>query len=239
MGRAILSRLNERVIVYDTRQDALKGLPVTVAKDNTELVARSHCIILAIKPQAWPPVKQELKAEGKLLISIMAGVPIASLMKTGAKVCRVMPNLALERGEGLIAHCFSTGWTQDEIAYVLKLFMKLGRPLEVDEAALDTITGLSGSGIAYLLAVMRALAEEGEKRGLSAEQTRTILAQTARGAGALLEHNDFSIIEKIASKGGTTEQGLAALKAHGIDAAFRDVMQRTIEKCAALSRDFR
>ncbi len=210
----------------------------SVVKGNKELVGAADLIVVAVKPQHWAALKGELgDLAGKRLLSVMAGVPLAALEATGAKAARLMPNLALAQGEGLNVIMSGTGWTPSERRELLRLLAKLGKTIEVqDEGLLDVATGLSGSGIAYLLAVLQAFAAEGERRGLAPEEARKAMAQVARGAAALLDSGaGFDrLIAKVASRGGTTEQGLAALRDAGLARIVGDVMERTIRKAEAM-----
>lgn len=214
----------------------IKKLGVRVATLQ-DLIKSSQAIILAVKPANVPEVLEELKsAQDKILISIAAGVPTSFLEKKfPGKVIRVMPNLCASAGE--MAACYSlgerAGKKEEELAK--RLFSKLGVFLKVDEHLMDAVTGLSGSGPAFVLKVVQAMAEAGRELGLPDALSLKLAAQTAVGAGVLAsEWAPEEIIQKICTPKGTTIEGMKILEKERVEEALKKAVKAAAKRTGEL-----
>jgi pyrroline-5-carboxylate reductase len=215
---------------------------VTVRGENLSVVKDSDLVILAIKPQIAAAVMKELAAAGagaKLYISIMAGVTIAAMeaiLPAGSRVVRVMPNtpaLVLEGGAALSP---GSGVATEELTLARRILELVGRCWVVEEKLLDAVTGLSGSGPAYVLTFIEALADAGVKNGLPRDIAAGLALQTVYGTAKLLrETGEHPAIlrEKVTSPGGTTIAGLHVLEADG----FRGTIINAVDAATARSKE--
>lgn len=224
--------------VSDARRTHLgDALGVRTTADNGEVVGACQVVVLAVKPDVVAPMLQALAAAGgpdlgaPLWISIAAGTPIARLeahLAAGARVVRAMPNTPALVGAGATAICGNDRATTDDLAVARALFDCVGLTWEAPtEALLDPVTGLSGSGPAYLFAFLEALARAGEEVGLPADAAARLAAQTVYGAAKLALTSDRTPTElrqQVSSPGGTTLAGLARLEAGGFATLIRDAV---------------
>ncbi len=191
-----------------------------LASSSAEVVAGSDAILLCVKPQDMLAVLTELgeNSKGKLFISIAAGVTISAIegaLAPGARVVRVMPNTPALIGQGASAYALGSNATSDDAALASSLLKAVGTVTEVPEKLLDAVTGLSGSGPAYVYTIIEALADGGVLCGLSKAQAIELAAQTLAGAANLvLSTGDHpaSLRDQVTSPGGTTISGLQALE---------------------------
>jgi pyrroline-5-carboxylate reductase len=217
--------------VEAARQKFASELPgVKLVDDNAAVLAGATTIVLAVKPQMMNDMLagiRPLVTPHHLLISIAAGVTLkklAAALPPGTRLIRVMPNTPCLIGMG--ASCFSRGATATDVdaALVEQLLTSVGRAYEVEESLLDAVTGLSGSGPAFVYTVLEALAAAGAAQGLPPELALELAAQTAAGAAAMVLQTGLSpaeLREQVASPGGTTVAGLEALRERDGAGAFR------------------
>jgi pyrroline-5-carboxylate reductase len=182
--------------------------------------------------------------DAPLWVSIAAGVPIARLeaqLPEGARVVRAMPNTPALVRTGATAICGNARVTRDDLAAARALFDSVGITWEApSEDLLDPVTGLSGSGPAYVFAFLEALTEAGEQAGLPAEAAARLAAQTVYGAAKLALESDRTpaeLREQVSSPGGTTLAGLARLEAAGFRAAVRDAVAAATRRAGELGRE--
>jgi len=199
--------------------------------DGAEAFTQSDIILLAVKPQvAESPVAAlpRLRPE-QLVISICAGIPIAKLAGWfgSERIIRVMPNTPLMVGCGASAYALGTKATAEDGAFAARLLGAAGTANQVDESLLDAVTGLSGSGPAYVFELAKALALAGEAVGLESEMSLALSIQTIAGAAEMLRRRIGSpdqLRDAVTSPNGTTAAGLAVMAA----ANFRQVMRDTV-----------
>jgi pyrroline-5-carboxylate reductase len=235
----------ERVLCSDVRPDALERiraeLGVRVTADNAEVAAASSTVILAVKPKDVPGALAGIASRlaGKTLVSIAAGVSLASLARwagKGVRIARVMPNTPALVGAGVIAVAFAPDVDARTRAEVRSLLEPAGLFVEVAEKQMDAVTGLSGSGPAYIFVAIAALADGGVKAGLPRDLALRLAARTALGAARMVEEtgrNPEELKDMVASPGGTTIAGLSALEEHG----FRAALIEAVERAAKRSRE--
>jgi pyrroline-5-carboxylate reductase len=200
----------------------------TLAIDNADLTSRADVVFLAVKPQNMAAAMGQLAdagSSGKLFVSIAAGVTLAKLeagLKT-ARVVRVMPNTPALVGQGASAYALGSGATADDGKLVGQLLAAVGQAHLVEEKLLDAVTGLSGSGPAFVYLVIEALTDGGVRMGLPRDVAAALAAQTVRGAGTMVVEtgqHPAVLRDQVTSPGGTTIAGLAALEDRGLRAAL-------------------
>lgn len=251
MGSAILDGLLGKGIVrpgaagvFDPdaeRQAAARALGAEVFKTPGELAAFCDVLLLAVKPQTMDAALRELgPVPGEtLVISIAAGIPIAfveSRLGEGARIVRVMPNTPALVQAGAAGIALGANCTEDDAETARAIFSAIGIAAIVDEALLDAVTALSGSGPAYFFYLTECLIKAAAAEGLSADVATRLAAQTLFGAGKLLAESGESaatLRERVTSKGGTTEAALKQFQADGLEAvvaaAVRAAAQRSKE----------
>jgi pyrroline-5-carboxylate reductase len=196
-----------------------------------EVFAAADAILLAVKPQKAEVAiagLPKLKADC-LVISIMAGVPLARLSGWlgTEKLIRTMPNTPMMVGQGATGFARGSAATQADADFVQKVFGALGFVGEVPEESLDAVTALSGSGPAYVFEMIQALVDAGVSAGLPADLALGLTVQTVAGAAEMLRQGMGTPDElriAVTSPGGTTAAGLAVMA----DGDFRDLMRRVV-----------
>ncbi len=221
----------ERLTAVDLRDDLLAPLAHRGVSTCTGIaaVSTSDIVFVAVKPQVAPHVLRSLAVHlspEQLVISAMAGVTtsaIEDLLPPSQAVVRVMPQTLIRLGAGATALCAGSHADGSAVAEVRALFDRLGTTVEVLESQMDAVTGLSGSGPAYVYTVIEALADGGVKAGLPAEVAMTLAAQTVAGAARMVlegEESPAALRDQVTSPGGTTLAGLAALEEGGLRQAL-------------------
>jgi pyrroline-5-carboxylate reductase len=181
----------------------------------------------------------EALPEGALVLSIAAGVTLAALETAapGHAVVRAMPNTGALVGRGAAAIAAGSLATELDLEVCERILGGVGTVVRVPEVQLDAVTGLSGSGPAYLFLVVEAMIEAGVLVGLPRETSDQLVRQTLLGAAALLGDGDVtpeSLRAAVTSPGGTTAAGLAVLEAHGVRAAFLDAVEAATRRSIEL-----
>lgn len=256
MGEAILKGLiaaqlitPPRVTVTDVIEARLAYLRETYAvrslTDNAKAAAQADLIILAVKPQDIAQTIQGIAPvvhEPQVIISIAAGVPTVKIETAFAKpvrVVRVMPNTPALVLAGAAGLCAGSRATSEDLDVARTLFEALGKTVVVSEALMDAVTGLSGSGPAYIFVLIEALADGGVKMGLAREAALTLAAQTVYGSAKLLLETGLhpaELKDRVASPAGTTIAGLHALEEHAFRGAIIDAVERATLRSRELGR---
>jgi pyrroline-5-carboxylate reductase len=199
--------------------------------------------ILAVKPGDVASVCAVLATHGpSRVLSIAAGVPVATLegaLAPGSRVVRAMPNTPALIGAGAAAIAPGTAADEDDLVWAEELLGAVGTVVRVQEPLLDAVTGLSGSGPAYVFLVAEALIEAGVLAGLPREVSQALSIQTLLGAASLLaEGSDGpeALRAAVTSPGGTTAAGLQVLEQRGLRAAFLDAVVAATERSRQLGR---
>jgi pyrroline-5-carboxylate reductase len=218
------------IICSDVRQDRLETLKaqygINITKQNQDVIRKSEIIIYAIKPQIMAEVMKETASvldASKLIISIAAGVPmvaIESLIQRDLRLIRAMPNLCVAVKEGATAIAAGPHAKQEDIDQAMTIFSSVGRCVFLKENNLmDAVTGLSGSGPAYIFMIVDALADAGVKMGLSRREARILSSQTVMGAAKMLLETKIhpgELKDMVTSPGGTAIAGLHTLEKGGL-----------------------
>src|SRR5512143_2744829 len=207
------------------RCDRLKSqFGIRVGSDNRQAVSWAEVVILAVKPQTMPDVLHEVGAAlGRtLVISIAAGVTIRSIREqaSGAKrIVRAMPNTPALVREGMTALAFGEGISEDDKGVARTVFKAVGKVVPIEERLMDAVTGLSGSGPAYVFLAIEALADGGVKMGVPRDIAAVLAAQTVLGAAHMVlktGQHPARLKDQVASPGGTTIAGLHRLEQGGL-----------------------
>ena len=246
MGEAIIKGLLQTGLVpaaaiaaTDVRAERLQQMAgqygVRTAASNSELVSGADVVILAVKPQIMSAVLKEIAGavdRGKLLISIAAGVPVAALrdgLGKPARLIRVMPNTPALVLEGVTAIARADGLDAGDLEMAQELFGAVGRVVVLEEDLLDAVTGLSGSGPAYVAIVIESLADGGVKMGLDRATAMILATQTVLGSARLILETGAhpgQLKDMVSSPGGTTIAGIAALEEGGVRRTFISAVER-------------
>jgi pyrroline-5-carboxylate reductase len=256
MGEAMIKGLLQAGLVpagsvaaTDVRPERLAQMSrqygIRAAADNQALVRESDVIILAVKPQIMGSVLGEISPAvdaRKLFISIAAGMATHTLrgfLGKPARLIRVMPNTPALVLEGVTAIARAEGLDAGDLDTAQELFAAVGRVVVLDEGHLDAVTGLSGSGPAYVAIVIEALADGGVKMGLDRATAMTLAAQTVLGSAKLILETGAhpgQLKDMVASPGGTTIAGIAALEDGGIRRTLISAVERATQRSVELGR---
>ncbi|HYQ43994.1 MAG TPA: pyrroline-5-carboxylate reductase [Polyangiaceae bacterium] len=239
----------EQIRASDVRPDQLAALEkshgIQTHADNAELLAWANVVVLAVKPQVIVSVLEQMAGAIKsdtLVISIAAGVPLSAIearLPSGTRVLRAMPNTAAMALSGATGIAAGASAQPEDLALARTLFDAVGRSAVLDESALDAVTGLSGSGPAYVMLIIEALADGGVKVGLSRDTALLLAAQTVYGSAKLLletgEH-PARLKDMVTSPGGTTIAGLHALEGGGLRHTLMNAVEAATRRATELGQ---
>lgn len=223
--------------------DLVDGRDVRATVDAVEAVRGADVVVLAVKPQDARATLASLAKDlgrGTLLLSICAGLSTTTLegwLPGGVRVVRGMPNTPARIGEGATAVCAGSTATPADLDLVVRLLGRSGVVLPVAEDRMGAVTGVSGSGPAFVLLAMEAMIDAGVELGLTRAVAHDLAVQTFRGtAGLALEPGAHPTLlrEAVTSPGGTTAAGLAALEEHGVRAGIAAAVRATYARDAEL-----
>jgi pyrroline-5-carboxylate reductase len=211
--------------------------------DNQAVGRWADLVVLAVKPQVVDVAMTHLApslAAGTLLVTIAAGIPTSSLearLPESVRVVRAMPNTPAIARAGATAVAHGARSTPEDLELAQALFGAVGRVVTLDEGLMNAVTGLSGSGPAYVMLMIEALADGGVKVGLGREAALLLAAQTVLGSAKLLldtgEH-PARLRDMVTSPGGTTIAGLHALESGGVRPALIDAVERATARAQEL-----
>jgi len=232
-GIGIVEKLEERRVALS---DLLPGVDVLAD------VAPADGAVIAVKPNDVASACAALKGTARVL-SIAAGVPIAALesaLEPGTAVVRAMPNTPALVGAGAAAIAAGTAAGDDDLEWAASILGAVGEVVRVPEALLDAVTGLSGSGPAYVFLVAEALIDAGVLAGLPRDVSVALTTQTLLGSARLLAESGATpeaLRAQVTSPGGTTAAGLHALESAGVRAAFLDAVAAATARSRELGRE--
>jgi pyrroline-5-carboxylate reductase len=255
MGEALIRGLAktglippESLFVADVRLDRLEWLARTYGlhtlSDNALLARRVDVVILAVKPQILPEVLREIAPAmaGKLLLSIAAGVSTAEIrrhLRPDVRLIRVMPNTPALVLEGATAIARAPDLEPGDLETAQDIFSAVGQVVILDEALMDAVTGLSGSGPAYIALVVEALADGGVRVGLDRKTAMTLATQTVLGAARLLIETGThpgQLKDMVTSPGGTAIAGIHTLEAGGLRRTLIDAVVHATQRSHELGQ---
>jgi len=250
MGGAIIQGLlaggrvvGKNLVYYDpdrTRQTQMDQIGVQAAP-GPAAVMQAQVVLLAVKPQIMDQVLAGIRGAarpGHLIISIAAGVTLKALETAlpQSRVIRVMPNTPTLVGAGMAALAPGSRATPEDLALALEIFEAVGRAVVVEERLMDAVTGLSGSGPAYVAVFLEALTDGGVKMGLPRPLALLLASQTVIGAARLCLEKEIPpgmLKDLVTSPGGTTIAGLHVLEEGG----FRGLVMSSVEAAARRARE--
>ena len=219
---------------------------ITASADNKHAVQESTVVVLAVKPQIMPMILEEIAPvvnSEKLVISIAAGITLQTLQRAlgdSRRVVRVMPNTPALVLAGAAGISPGKAATAQDIALVERIFNAVGRAMVVSDDMMDVVTGLSGSGPAFIFALIEGLSDGGVLMGL-ARQTATLLAaQTVLGAAKMVLEtgkHPGELKDMVTSPAGTTIAGMQALESGGLRGLMMEAVRRATERSEALGRN--
>ncbi|SMC25269.1 pyrroline-5-carboxylate reductase [Desulfacinum hydrothermale DSM 13146] len=237
----------ERLVVFDVSRERLEHLEgaygVVRAETLSACAQASQVIIVAVKPQNMGEVLESMAPSTPhrpLVISIAAGVPIQTIeaaLPQGIPVIRVMPNTPALVQQGASALARGTHAEDTHMEAALTLFRSVGIAHELDEKLLDAVTGLSGSGPAYVLHFLESLTDGGVLMGIPRPVARDLVVQTVMGtARMILEtgRHPSQLKDMVTSPGGTTIHGLEVLEKEGVRGAIMGAVRAATERSKAL-----
>ena len=258
MARSLVAGLTQDEMHYNIRvsdpnpdqlQEIQQHWPTVQAfENNIEAIEGADVVILAVKPQLMElvcePLQDIIKSENPLVISIAAGITISNLSTwlndKDAAIVRCMPNTPSLVQSGMTGLYANPAVSTEQSNIAESILRAVGSTLWLNnEEALDTVTAVSGSGPAYYFLVMESMQKAAQELGLSAEDARLLVLQTAFGAAKLaLESSDDATVlrQRVTSKGGTTEAALNKLMAGGLPSLFEEAMVAAAIRSKELSK---
>ena len=266
MGEAILagwleaadgpaSEIDARVVEVvnpgvERRNHLEKAHGVSCVADVSEVESSPDVVVLAVKPQVMGEVLEAIAgldvfaggASGPLFVSIAAGLTTASIeaaLPQGAPVVRVMPNMPLAIGAGASGVCGGANAAPGQVELVADLFGCLGKAVVVDEDDMDVVCALSGSGPAYVAAMVESLRDAAAAQGLDAALAEQLALQTVLGTARLIDETGVTPAEareSICSPGGTTLAALGAMGAAGFDRVFKAGVDAAVARSKELAQ---
>jgi pyrroline-5-carboxylate reductase len=235
------------IFVYDKlRNDAIhKAYSVHVCANESEVGKSVDAVFLAVKPDIYPDVLENVKNSLKnvIIVSMAPGISIATIAKKmlphqNIKIVRTMPNLPLMIGEGCIAYTFGKNLEEKEKEFFTMLFRSIGLSLEIKEELYEAVTGTSGSSPAFVFVFIEALADAAVAAGLSRKDAYHLAAQTVVGSARMVlmtGKHPGELKDNVCSPGGTTIEGIMKLEENGFRGAVTKAVMATIEKAKKIA----
>ena len=241
----------ESIIATGRRSERTEELKrvygIRTTQDNVAAAREADIVVLSVKPQAMDKLVVQVAPaldQRKLIISVAAGVPIAALERrlgAGARIIRTMPNTPSLVGAGACALSRGEHASEEDLAVASRIFQSVGTTTVVEENLLDAVTGLSGSGPAYIFLVIEALSDAGVKVGLPRYTALKLAAQTVLGSAQLLiETNSHpgQLKDQVTSPGGTAIAGLHTLEAGGLRTTLINAVEAATRRARELGEQF-
>ena len=235
-----VTRRNPRAL--ENLRQLLPG--VSAGVDNQAAVKDATIIVLAVKPTNWLAVTEEIREHvdpGALIVSVLAGITtsrIGQAFSTNQPVIRTMPNTPMMVDKGATAMCPGSRASAEHLSLVREMFEAVGRVEEVQEYLMDAVTGLSGSGPAYVYMLIEALTDAGVKQGLPRSVAFRLTKQTVLGAAKLADLTDKHpaiLRDEVTTPGGTSIAAIAELEQHGLRTMFIHAVSTATERSKELS----
>lgn len=234
------------IAIFDTNKEQYKKFDSTcfICDTISELINKSDCIFLSVKPQNAKDVLNSIKSYNlskKIIVSICAGITISSIEKIlgSIKIIRVMPNTPLLIGQGVSAICFNSIVNEDDLSYVNKIFASSGTVINVNESDMNNITAITGSSPAYVYLFIKSICDAARSLGFDSECTKDIVCKTFIGASNMVltsEKTLDDLISMVKSPNGTTEKALNVFSERNLDSIIFDAMNACSKRAEELSR---
>ena len=221
-------------------EEVAQSLGITTSREYGDLVSDAEIVLIAVKPGQAAKVAEKLKASGlrndALLISVLAGVTtdrFEGMLGSENPFVRAMPNTPCLVGHGVTVYCGGRWATSKHLDLCKKIFLSVGKALEVEEHYFNAITALSGSGPAYMYLVMESLADAGVRVGLPRDLAMELVAQTMLGSARMVQEtgrHPASLRDDVTTPAGCTIGGLLMLE----DGKIRSVLARAVEEATKI-----
>jgi pyrroline-5-carboxylate reductase len=241
----------DQLLAADSNKETLEKMSAQFSlkcfSSNGELVRESATVLFCVKPQNIREVLEEVKGHIRndhLIISIAAGIPlkmIRTVIDQDVPLIRVMPNTPALVQKGVSALAGGARVTSEHMAIALRIFGAVGDTVEVEEAMMDAVTALSGSGPGYIFRMMECMVNAGVAVGLNADTSLSLVVQTFLGAAHLAkgsEHSLSRLREMVTSPGGTTAAGLATFDDMGLEEMIRKAVEAACKRSVELGKDY-
>ena len=236
----------KKIVVADPSEAArskMEELGVNVSADNREVAENSEYLLFAVKPQNFPAVAEEIGGIGTAkAISIMAGVKkqkIRAALSGCVKVARAMPNLPCSVGAGMTAVDISDFEDAEDCAFIHGIFDSLGNVLICSEDKLNAVTGISGSGPAYVYMFIDGLIRAGVAQGLTEDEAKTLAVNTVAGGAEMVARSEDKtlgqLIDAVCSKGGTTIQAVDSFREDDLYGTIGRAVAACVKRAQELS----
>ncbi|HWW90299.1 MAG TPA: pyrroline-5-carboxylate reductase [Solirubrobacteraceae bacterium] len=238
MARALARGWGRPLLCADPIAERAQSLAAEVGGEaldtNADVARRAELVVLCHKPSQLQDVAQEIAPHAQAVASILAATPLAALEAAypGRAVYRFMPSLPVELRQGAVVQAAGPEGNEVLDAAVRELFGELGTLVVLEDRLLDVAMGLMSCGPAYVALVAEAQVEAGVRYGIPAPQGAELVVQTLAGTAELLRRRGYDTLavrREVASPGGLTARGLAALERGGLRAAFGDAMDAVLE----------
>lgn len=233
-------QINDSIFVTNRSREKLVALckekGVNPLDTNIELVKECDVIVLGVKPDIYKIVLEEIEPfinEKKLIISIAAGITIGDIQEYFSKpqkIIRIMPNVAVSVGEGMLPMSSSPHATEEDITTATELFSSIGRVDVINESLMDAATCVSGCSPAFVAQLVEAMSDSGVLQGMPREKAYQYAAQTLVGTGLMILKQGIhpgSLKDMVTSPGGVTIEGVYSLEKSG----FRGIVMEALEAC--------
>jgi len=239
----------EKIHCYDKDPERLwmahSIAPFNTCRSNIEVLEKAEAVFLAVKPQNVPEVLEEVKGvvtHKHLIITVCAGIKTSYIERelgNQVRVVRVMPNTPMLLKCGASALAKGTNATEEDLALALTFFNVVGVAVEAEEKDLDAVTGLSGSGPAYIFYMTECLINAGVQVGLSPEISEILTKHMVLGASRMIverKESLKSLREMVTTPGGTTAAGFEILKAANFEKIIKDTVKNATKRSRELGR---
>ncbi len=255
MGQALVRGLVEKSVypqnisVFDVDAKKLAALKkeagIRIAKTSRQCASLSDVVILAVKPQILQGVATEISSsisKDALVLSIAAGLPLQKIEKFFGKpvsLVRAMPNMPAQVGCGMSAFSPGRHVSEKHKKIAEAVLSAIGETVQVQEKMLDLVTAVSGSGPAYFFLLAEKMIESAYEMGMKVEVAKKLVYQTALGSGRLMaegKEDPEVLIERVASKGGTTEAALKSFRKHGMGKIVQDAVRAAHRRSKEISQ---
>jgi len=230
--------------VVEERRRFLEEEGIRTYASSREAVKEADVVIIAVKPKDVKPLLHDIKdlVKGKLIISIAAGVKLSYLEKDvpEGRFIRAMPNIAATVKAAITSLTPGAKVSREDLKVAEKLFSSIGSTLIMEEVLLDAVTGLSGSGPAYIFLVIEALAEGGVKMGIPYNKALQLASWVVYGAAKMVietKRDPAELRKKVATPAGTTIEGLLQLEEAAVRAAFIRAVEAASKRAAEISKE--
>ncbi len=248
MGGAIAAGLSgslppEQIHVYDTdpeKSGKIEG--VTVSPFIEEVIETSDILIIAVKTDKVDEILAKLRKYNGIIVSVAAGIKIETLARGAGidkKIVRAMPNTPALAGCGMTVICSGENVNSDELENIKTILTYTGKVLILPEKLMDAVTGVSGSGPAYVFTFIQAIADGAVKMGIPRDDALTLAAQTVYGSAKMFldkKENPIKLRDQVASPGGTTIEAIHVLEKAGFSGIIIDAIEAAVLKSKELGK---